>query len=80
MTIKVYDSKVYGKTIYMRYGTIEDEGCTVICVGCPINIVHLSSLIVQYLMETGFLVISYMLLSSISGGTLSRTFWGILKR
>ena len=50
MTIKVYDSKVYGKTVYMRNGTIEDEGCAVICVGCTINIVHLSFPIVQYLM------------------------------
>ena len=39
MTIKVYDSKVYGKTVYMRYGMIENEGCTVICVGCTIIIV-----------------------------------------
>ena len=50
MTIKVYGSKVYGKTVYMRYGKIEDEGCTVICVGCTIYIVHPLSSIVQYLM------------------------------
>ena len=48
MTIKVYDSKVYGKTVDMGYGTIEDEGCTVICVGCAINIVHLSFPIVPH--------------------------------
>ena len=38
MTIKVYDSKVYGKTVYMRYGKIEGEGCTANCVGCTMNI------------------------------------------
>ena len=49
ITIKVYDNKAYCETVYMRYGTIEDEGCAVICVGCAINIIHLSFPIVQYL-------------------------------
>ena len=46
MTIKVYDSKVYGKTVYMRYGMIEDDWGQV--GNC--NIEHLPSPTVPYLM------------------------------
>ena len=80
MTIKVYDSKVYGKTVYMRYGTIEDERCTygsLRRVYDKYRTPFVPNRSVPHV--NGFLVISYTLLSSSSGDALSYTFWGTLK-